>query len=209
MMLAVPFTDSAPSEVLDPEFVCELRAASAHYIDNQKNADDDKWAIASKANEMWGEHKSLFDTKLDYLAECSRVMNYGRKRKWFSDSGETLRRWCETHATYAVFVDKVQDADKFLDLLSFDHLARAKSLYLKGKVKSPFLALAAAVEQNFTADEMQTHFDPPTKPDEWDVMRDRVEAMADRNFWKLKSVENIKKVLFHVGEIRKIVEGDK
>lgn len=206
---SIPFADEKDSEILDPEFCAELRAMSLNYDDNQRNTDDDKWSIARVVNEMWDEHKGQFDTKLDYLAECSRVANKGLKHKRFSNSGETLRRWCEVQATYQAFTEKVQDADKFLDLLSFDHLSRAKKLYLNAKVKSPFLALLEAVKQNYTAEEMQFHFDPPTVPDEWDVMRDRVEAMKSKDFWVMKHPQNIKRVLEHVNAIEAILREDR
>jgi len=205
----LPFTDQPDSIVLDPEFTAEIRATAAHYDDNLENADNDKWNMARLVNEMWPEHKGTFETKLDYLAECSRVANIGLRHKRFSDSGETLRRWCEVQATYSAFAETVKDADKFLDLLSFDHLARAKSLYLKEKVKSPFLALKTAIIEKYTAEEMQYHYDPPTKPNEWDVMQDRVQAMKSKDFWKLKSPDNIKRVLVLVDEIEKIVREDK
>jgi len=207
--MTLPFTEDKVSEVLDPEFVTELQGKATIYDDNQYNSDNDKWAIAVLVNDMWDEHRSQFDKKIDYLAECSRVANRGLRHKRFTESGETLRRWCELQATYAAFVDNVQDADKFLDLLSFDHLYRARKIYMAGKVKSPFEALSQALINKWTAEEMQFHYDPPTRPDEWDVMTDRVEAMQSRDFWKLKSVENVKKVLFHVGEIKKIISEDK
>jgi Fic family protein len=206
---ALPFSLEKISEVLDPEFCGELCAMTKNFSDNQYNADSDKWNIARLVNDMWQEHKSHFETKLDYLAECSRVANTGLRHKRFSDSGETLRRWCEVQATYAAFAEKVEDADKFLDLLSFDHLRQAKKLYLNGKVKSPFLALSTALVQKYTADEMQYHFDPPTVPDEWEVMRDRVQAMKSKDFWKMKHPQNIKRVIEHVNEIEKILMEDR
>jgi hypothetical protein len=175
------------------------------------------WNLARTVNDQWAEHKGLvkdgekvFPTKLDYLAEVSRVCNFGLKRKRFTDTGETLRRWCETVAVYETLADTVKRADEFLDLLTFDHLWRAKRLYKKGKVKSPFLALSYAMtDGRKTAEEMEFHFDPPAHPDEWEVMRDRVEAMQDKSFWKLKSAESVSKVLYHVAEIRKVIAEDK
>ena len=205
----IPFATETASVVLAREFCDELSAMAQNYSDNQYNADSDKWNIARLVNEGWEEHKVHFETKLDYLAECSRVANRGLRHKRFSDSGETLRRWCEVQATYSAFTEKVQDADKFLDLLSFDHLSRAKRLYLNGKVKSPFLALSTAMTEKYTAEEMQFHFDPPIKPDEWDVMRDRVEAMKSKDFWKLKHPENVKRVMEHVQAIDAILREDR
>lgn len=201
---------SAPpvSEVLDPYLCADLQKMAEQYSDNQSNADDDKWSIARRVNEDWDEHKGRFDTRLDYYAECSRVMNArsGRKKKLFSDSGQTLRRWCEVQATYESLSTNVKDGDKFLDLLSFDHLYQAKVLYGKGKVKSPFEALAEAIKSDFTADEMSRHFDPLQHPDEWEVMQERVQAMKSPDFWKLKDPQRVKQVLFHVSQIEMLLD---
>lgn len=209
----IPFTDAPDSEVLDPEFCAELRAMSRNYDNNQTNVDDDQWNIARKVNEMWPEHigmKEAFPTKAEYQAECSRVANIGLRHKRFSDSGETLRRWCETQATYQAFTDQVQDADKFLDLLSFDHLYKAKTLFLNKKVKSPFEALLKAITEGYTADEMQFHFDPPQVPDDYTVMIGRLDALQDKSKWSwLKSAETLKGVLFHAAEIKRLISEDK
>lgn len=194
---------------LDPEFVTELQAMANLHSDNQASADDDKWNIARKVNEMYGEHKSIFPTRLEYYIECTRVINLTKRRKYLSDSGETLRRWCETVATYTPFESEVERGRDFLDILTFDHLYKAKRLYLKEKVKSPFLALAEAARQNFTADEMQYHFDPPTKPDEWDVMTERVQAMKTKEFWKVKHPQNAKRIIEHVNQIEAILQEDR
>ena len=222
---SIPFTDTPDSVVLDPEFTAELRAMSKNYDDNQSNADDDQWNIARKVNEMWQEHKNLthevieddervikkiFPSKTEYYMECSRVANIGLKIKRFSDSGETLRRWCEVVGTYETFVGRVDDGEKFLLLLSFDHLYKAKTLYLNSKVKSPFDALIKAVQEKYTADEMQYHFDPPLPPDEYKDMLGRLDVLQDKSKWSwLKNPQVIKDILFHAAEIRRLIAEDK
>ena len=202
-------TTAAPpkvSEVLD-RYLCEdLQKMAGQYEGNQSNADDDKWNIARRVNEDWSEHKGYFDTRLEYFAECSRVMNLGRKKKYFSDSGETLRKWCEVQASYQRFESEVNDGDKFLDLLSFDHLLKARTLYNNAKVKSPLDALNAALENGWTADEMAYHYDPPQAPDEWDVMQGHIQMMKSKDFWKLKDPKRVQQVLHHVSQIEMIVE---
>src|SRR5690242_5167020 len=91
------------SEVLGAEFCNELRDNAKAFDAVQENADNSKWAIAKLVNEMYDENKARFENKNLYYAECSKVVNAGCKRKRFSDSGETLRRWCEVQAYYAPF----------------------------------------------------------------------------------------------------------
>src|SRR5688572_9973230 len=83
-------------------------------------------------------------------AECSRVANIGLQKPRFSESGETLRRWCEVQAYYSQF----SYADKLLDVYSFDHLVEAKRLAYQEKVKSAIEALKLAYSNRWTADEM-------------------------------------------------------
>ena len=64
-------------------------------------------------------------------------------------------------------------------------------------------------KQNFSADEMQYHFDPPTKPDDWDVMTERVQAMKTKEFWKVKHPQNAKRIIEHVNQIEAILQEDR
>jgi hypothetical protein len=102
----------------------------------------------------------------------------------------------------------------YLEKTSFDHMWKASRLYKKQKVKSPHEALNWAMkvepgEKVKSADDMEYHFDPPTKPDEYDVMIGRIDVLQSEESWKLlKSKESKKQVLAHVAEIRKIVESE-
>lgn len=200
------------SAVLDPEFVKDLQANAQDYDGFQSESDDSKWVIARRVNEMWEEHKNMtyplttdpaFPTKMDYYAECSRVANIGLKHKRFSDSGETLRRWCEIQESYAAF----SQADLLLSELSFDHLVRARKLARDEKVKSPILALAKAMEAGYTADEMQEHFDPKQPVHPYDKVKGWLAGLLDKNNWKwVKKSENVKQILFHAAEIKRLSE---
>ncbi len=198
---------SAVSEVLDPELVKDLVSMSAAYHDNQAAADDDKWEIASRVLDLWDEHKSLFATREDYYAECSRVMNIGKKRKMFSDSGETLKVWCQVKSTYSALETTVDKASEFLDLLSFDHLRTAKTLYNLEKVKSPFDALKWCLgeEGKKAVEEMRYHFNPPAIPDEYETAKTRIDSMLNKDFWKWLKPDKVKRVIELVNEIQEII----
>lgn len=201
---------STLSTVLDPDFTTELVGMSATYHDRQAILDESKWVIAASVNDWWGEHKSQFSSRDEYFAECSRVMNIGRKRKLFSDSGETLKVFCNVRSTYDRFTEQVEEADKFLDLLSFDHLRKARSLYMKELVRAPFDALVWALENRASADEMQYHFDPPLTEHPADATNGKLEAMLTKDYWQwLKSPTTVKRIIELVREIQKMIAEDK
>jgi len=196
---------STLSEVLDPEFVQDLQGMSKLFYDRQALADESKWTIAAAVLDMWDEHKSQFQNLDEYYAECSRVMNLGRKRVLFSSSGETLKVFCNVRATYNRFIDKVEDAEKFLDLLSFDHMRRARHVYMEEKVSSPFEALAWAATNQASAEEMQYHFMPKVVPDEYTEATSRIDKMLTKDYWKWLKPEQLKEVLSLVKRIQEIV----
>lgn len=171
------------SEVLDPEFCTELQANAKAYDATQENADNSKWTIAKTVNDMWAEHKGQFADKRQYYEECSRVANIGLKKKRFSDSGETLRRWCEVQVFYAPF----SFADKLLDVYTFAHLIEVKRLVSHGKVKSVTEALHEAAVNTWTSDELREHYDPPQKPHPYELVQGRLAGLqnvADYPFLK-------------------------
>ena len=139
---------------LDPELVADIQHASQRIDELDYELGNEKWIIAGRVNEMWEEHRGIYETVEEYRSECSRVANAQNKRKIFSDSGETLKRWCQIRATY----NEYEHAELFLTALSFDHLAKAKSIFLSGKVKSPLVPLALAEKNRWSADEMEYHY---------------------------------------------------
>lgn len=153
---------------LDPELIDDLFKFAERYGNLDYELGNEKWNIAGRVNEMWDEHKRLrdengeayFQNLDEYRAECSRLCNLKAKRYLFSESGETLRRWCEVRATY----DNFEHAELFLSELSFDHLYKARSIYMSGAVKSPLLPLAEASKRGWSAEDMEYHYkkNPPS-----------------------------------------------
>ena len=200
---------------LDPEFTADLMQSAKEYDRAEEISDNEKWTIAERVNEMWPEHAGLtyeltgeriFPTKAEYYVECSRVANIGLSRKRFGDSGETLRAWCELQQTYAPF----PDIHKFLDELSFDHLRKAKKLARDEKVKVPVLALAKAIAENWTADEMKEHYDPSEPIHPYEKVTGWLDGMLNKDSWSwLKSQKTIKDILFHAAEIKRLIAEDK
>lgn len=151
-----------PQQLLDTELITDLHRAADRYGKSQDSFDGAKWHLAQLVSDMWDEHKSL--GRMEYFAECSRILNQIGVKKRFSDSGETLRRMVELYDTFKPFFAKVKDAEKLLDIATQDHMRIARSVYLKGKVSSPFEAIKWAFPENGekkSADEMLYHFDPP------------------------------------------------
>ena len=151
-----------PQQLLDSELITDLHRAADRYGKAQDSFDGARWHLAQLVSDMWDEHKAL--GRMEYFAECSRILNQVGVKKRFSDSGETLRRMVELYETFKPFFEKVKDAEKLLDIATQDHMRIARSVYLKGKVSSPFEAIKWAFPENGekkSADEMLYHFDPP------------------------------------------------
>ena len=206
--------DSPFSRYLSPDFATDLMQSAKEYDRAEEVSDNEKWVIAELVNDMWSEHAGLvyeltgekvFPTKAEYYVECSRVANIGLSRKRFGDSGETLRAWCELQQTYAAF----PDIHKFLDALSFEHLRKAKKLAKDEKVKVPVLALAKAIQENWTADEMKEHYDPSEPVHPYEKVTSWLDGMLNKESWSwLKSPKTIKDILFHAAEIKRLIAED-
>ena len=140
--------------------------------------------------------------KLDYYIEVSRVANDGLFIPIFGESGQTLRRWCETQETYKNF----PQAEQFLTTLSFDHLAKAKKLAKDGRVAVPTLALAEAVARHWSADDMQEHYDPAEATHPYDAVSGAIATLLDRNnYGWIKSADVRDAILSRVAEIETMI----
>ncbi len=186
------------SVVLDPEFCTELRGNAKAFDASQEDADNSQWEMAALVNGMWSEHKGQFENKNQYYAECSRVANIGLKHKRLSDSGETLRRWCEVQAFYAPF----SWAAQLLDKLTFSHLLTNKKLHKDGKVKSVLEALERAVKEKWTSDEMKEHFDPSLPVHPYDMVQGHLASLMSKDNWQfIKSKEALDYCLTRIKEV--------
>lgn len=142
------------SPILTDEFAITLRSAGRKIDFVQMALDRKKWYVAELVNLEWRDegYEAEGVNKREYYAECCKLLPV----RIFGQSGETLRRWCETQSHYA-------DEKDIMDILaasSFDHLLKAKRLHNNGKVESAIYAVAIAISKNMTADEMANHFDP-------------------------------------------------
>ena len=188
---------------LDPEFSRMLRNVAGHYRNQQGAADLTKWQIAQMVNDMWLEHVSSFSgNKLDYYVECSRIANEGLSVRILGESGQTLRKWCEVAATY----ENMPQAETFLEALSFDHLEKARKLARDGKIDAPDHALAVAVNEGLSADDMRERFDPYHEPHPYDVISGHLAYMADRSHWEfIKSADVRERIFSHIISINNII----
>lgn len=196
---------------LDAELITDLSAAAKRIDALDYELGNEKWIIAGRVNEMWDEHKALRDENGDlyfnnldgYRAECSRVANLQTKRRLFAESGETLRRWCEVRATY----DNYEHAELFLSALSFDHLYRARKIYLNGVVKSPLLPLAEAEKRGWSSEEMEYHYQkdaPSIAASFLNSLKSFIEKKLPRLEFEKERRERIEKL---VEELRKELSG--
>lgn len=161
--MSVPFADEV-KVYLDPELIADIEHAAGEIDRLTGELDNQQLIISRRVNEMWDEHRAMFNTRLDYFAECSRIANLKSGRYIFAESGETLRRWCEVVATYESLDGELTrgyelSIEDLLDALTFNHLYKARKLYLNGKVKSPLYALAEAMSNKWSAEDMEFHFD--------------------------------------------------
>ncbi len=189
---------------LDGDFRHTIKNYSYQYAANQRKADNTKWLLAKDVNEWWPEHAGIFSgDKKSYYAEVSRVANSCHSVNILGESGETLRRWCDVAATY----ENMPNAETFLDALSFDHLEKARKLARDGRIQAPDHALAVAVNEGLSADDMKERFDPSSAPHPYDVISGHLAYMADRSHWEfIKSADVRDAVMAHVKGIEYIVK---
>jgi hypothetical protein len=193
------------SEVLGAEFCNELQANAKIFDGAQETADNSKWVTAKLVNDMWDESKKYFEDKKQYYAECSRVANLGLSKKRFSDSGETLRRWCEVQAFYGGF----SWGDKALDVYTFAHLIEAKRLAGRELVKSPLIALKAAFDNGWTSDELREHYDPAQKPHPYDTVKGHLATLMSKDSYPfLKDPAKLKECMAHASAIDAIIRSE-
>ena len=145
--------------LLDPELMRDIREIAKSIDHLETEAGNDKLAIALRVNDMESEHASTFGSRMEYLAECSRIANLETKRKIFAESGETLRQWCDLAKLYKPFCDKKKiEMSLLLEEVTFDHLRKARKIYMDGLVKSPLEALSRASTEQWSADDMEYHY---------------------------------------------------
>jgi len=155
-----------------------------------------KWNLADAVNLEWvdGEYKGEV-RKEDYYVECCKclpVMLFGK-------SGQTLRRWCDLRAHY----EDIPNSEVLLRGSSFDHLYKARRLEVGGKVEAAELAVAMAIQEEWTADEMQYNYDPKGESETEERTIERLFSLSEAMWIPRRAAELILEAVKIIREERK------
>lgn len=193
------------TDLLDYTFVDKLRAEAQKLSVIQRVTCQKQWAIGELVNEEW--RRGGYDgeiTKEQFYQECSRAINHGLPFPLVSESGETLRRWCEVTESYA----KVPAINEFKEVLSFDHFFQARRMANDPdcNLPAPDIALAMAVKNKWTAGEMVYHFSPKEPVHEYDRVMSWLGSLLNVKLEWIKDGALRKQAMYHLEQFRKIVE---
>ena len=196
------------NSIFEPAFIAEVTTLARQCQAEQRKADTHKWELAERVNSEWPEYISLFPTKLDYYAAMSQAVNNSLSIGMFTESGQTLRFYCELQAT----LGNVPNIKALLEASSIDHLRRAKRLASDNKVitdggqlAGADYAIAKAIEKKFSAEDMENYFDPKQAPTEYDKWTGAMSVMLDpKNYEWIQSAEVKESIFTRVKEIETI-----
>jgi len=203
--------DNFVTDLLDYSFVDLLQkeARKLSIIDRAKSGK--QWLFGELVNAEWKiklaelERDDLADeiTKDHFLQECSRAINHGLPFPVISESGETLRRWCEVAESYA----KMPALPIFREVLSFDHFFQARRLANDPNCKllAPDIALAEALRNKWTANEMVFHYSPKEPVHEYDKVISWLDNLQSVKLDWIKDSEKRKQAQYHLDQFRQIV----
>jgi hypothetical protein len=174
------------SPILNDEFAAKICKTGRNIQTQQRLLDQNKWLIAEMVNLEWRDegYQAEGTNKREYYKECCRLLPV----MVFGKSGETLRRWCETQAHYA----DEKDILTILSASSFDHLLRAKRLQANRKVTAAILAVAEAVKDGMSAEDMENHFDPEHEgSDSRHVMVERLFSLSEKSWIPKEAADHL------------------
>ncbi len=194
--------------IFEPAFITEVTTLARQCQAEQRKADTHKWELAERVNSEWPEYISLFPTKLDYYAAMSQAVNKELSIGMFTESGQTLRFYCELQAT----LGNIPKIKALLEASSIDHLRRAKRLAADNKIitdggqlAGADYAIAKAIEKKFSAEDMENYFDPKQAPTEYDKWTGAMSIMLDlKNYEWIKSATVKEQIITRVKEIEVI-----
>ena len=87
------------NSIFEPAFIAEVTTLARQCQAEQRKADTHKWGLAERVNSEYPEYAPMFPTKLDYYAAMSQAVNNSLSIGMFTESGQTLRFYCELQAT--------------------------------------------------------------------------------------------------------------
>lgn len=191
-----------------PEFLANLRRAVKKYHTSARAASKHQWAIARLVIEEWERIEARYESeinKLYFYAATSHEINAVLPFPICTESGETLRRWCEVAKSY-------ENADTFMfeSVLSFDHFRIARTLAklpkneMAGNV--PMVILLRCAQEGWTVEEMQMHYgDGLDKPSEFDKAVGWLDSLQATKFEWVKERSARDEIKFHLSRVREIV----
>lgn len=190
-------------QFLSPEFVASLQQDAREYRAVEQDKSRKEWHFGRMVNDEWdaldADRKAELNKERFYHL-CSQYMNAAVDFPIVGASGETLRRWCELELSYR----NMPAFEAMSEALSFDHFRKARMLSNKGKVSVPAYALATAISEKLTADEMAYKFDPPQAPNEWERITGYIDSLQAM---KLEFLNGSKAEFIQlVSRLRQIVE---
>lgn len=194
--------------IFEPAFIAEVTTLARQCQVEQRKADTHKWDLAERVNSEYPEYMYLFPTKLDYYAAMSQAVNNSLSIGMFTESGQTLRFYCELQAT----LGNIPNIKELLEASSIDHLRRAKRLSAdnkiiteNGQLAGADYAIAKAIEKKFSAEDMENYFDPKQAPTEYDKWAGAMSIMLDlKNYEWIQSATVKESIFTRVKEIETI-----
>ena len=196
------------NSIFEPAFIAEVTTLARQCQAEQRKADTHKWDLAERVNSEYPEYMYLFPTKLDYYAAMSQAVNNSLSIGMFTESGQTLRFYCELQAT----LGNIPNIKELLEASSIDHLRRAKRLAADNKIitdggqlAGADYAIAKAIEKKFSAEDMENYFDPKQAPTEYDKWTGAMSVMLDlKNYEWIQSATVKESIFTRVKEIETI-----
>ena len=193
------------NSIFEPAFIDEVTDLARQSQAEQRKADGHKWDLSERVNSEYPEYMYMFPTKLDYYAAMSQAINTQLNIGAFSESGQTLRFYCELQAT----LGNIPNIKELLEASSIDHLRRAKRLAADNKIVTDGgqlagadYAIAKAIEKKWSAEDMENYFDPKQEPTEYDIIDGSITHMLNPKNWEwIKSADVKETIISHVKAI--------
>jgi hypothetical protein len=192
-----------------PEFVNRLRREVKRLHRASRIAGRHQWRIARLVNKEWEWTNEQYEGEIRkeyFYAAISHEINAALPFPICTETGETLRRWCEVAATYSS-----ADTADLENILSFDHFRVARSLSKLDRNEregnTPMVILRRAAEEGWTVEEMNNHFgDGLEPPNEYDKAIGWLDGLQSLKFDWIPDRGDRERLNKLAGEIREIVE---
>lgn len=192
-----------------PEFVVRLRREAKKFNRASSIASRHQWRIARLVNKEWEWTNEQYEGEINkdyFYAAVSHEINSILPFPICTETGETLRRWCEVAASYSSA--KTADLE---NVLRFEHFRVARSLsklpHNEKEGNTPMVILRRAAEEKWTVEEMNKHFgDGLDVPTEYDKAIGWLDGLQALRFEWIPDRTDREKLAKLAAEMREIVE---